>query len=156
MQPAAARCVAPPLLERGVRSSLRYLTPEDDQLLGDVSTRLVYSPGDVIVRAGSPFRTLLVIRRGTVCVQPSEDGDDGAVCRLHAVDLLGIGALLGTPKATLDAVAESEVQADALDLRLLEDVIATRPGFAARLFRGLAHVLHVRLGRVTGIDVTAR
>jgi CRP-like cAMP-binding protein len=139
-----------------VRSSLRYLTPEDDQLLGDVSTRLAYSPGDVIVRAGSTFRTLLVVRRGSVSVHAGDDHEDDTVCRLEAVDLVGIGALLGTPTATMTVVAESEVQADALDLRLLEDVIASRPGFAARLFRGLAHVLHVRLGRRMGFDVTGR
>jgi hypothetical protein len=72
------------------------------------------------------------------------------------VDLLGVGALLGEPTATVSVVAESEVQADALDLRLLEDVIATRPGFAARLFRGMAHVLHTRLGRLIKVDLTPR
>jgi CRP-like cAMP-binding protein len=139
-----------------VRPSLRYLTPEDDQLLGDLGTRLVYSPGDVIVRAGSPFRLLFVLRRGTVRAHFEDDDHADGGCRLPAVDLLGVGALLGEPTATMSVVAESEVQADALDLRLLEDVIATRPGFAARLFRGMAHVLHVRLGRLMGINQASR
>jgi CRP-like cAMP-binding protein len=130
-----------------VRPCLRYLTPEDDQLLGDLAVRVAYSPGDVIVRAGSPFRTLLVLRRGTVRVRAEDEADDGAGCRLPAVDILGVCALLGEPNATMSIVAESEVQADALDLRLLDDIIATRPGFAARLFRGMAHVLHTRLAR---------
>ena len=43
-----------------MQRTLRYLTPEDDQLLGDVGTRLVYSEGDVLVREGAPMTALYV------------------------------------------------------------------------------------------------
>jgi len=139
------------LAPTGVPRSLRYLTPEDDQLLGDVGTRLVYSAGDVLVRAGTPLGTLLVLRRGIVRIQTGDDPEIGPICRLPAVDLIGEGVLLGALTASLTAVAESEIQADVLDGRVLEEIIATRPGFAARLFRAMAHALHVRLTHLTGV-----
>ena len=146
--------MASTLLLPGVTRSLRYLTPEDDQLLGDVGTRLIYSPGDVLVRAGTPLGTLLVVRRGTVRIHVGDDPESEPICRLPAVDLIGEGVLLGAPTAPLTAIAESELQADVLDGRVLEEIIATRPGFAARLFRAVAHALHVRLTRLTGVART--
>jgi CRP-like cAMP-binding protein len=132
-----------------VHATLRYLTFEDDQLLGDLATRLVYSPGDVLVRSGAPLRTLFVLRRGIVRIHAGDTGsDDDVLSRLSAVDLVGEAALLGESKASFTVVADSEVQADVLDVRLIQDVVAVRPGFAARFFRGISHLLHGRLARL--------
>lgn len=126
---------------------LRYLTPEDDQLLGDLGTRLVYSEGDVLVREGAPNTALYVLRRGTVRLERRGRLEDDALAWLGPTDVLGEGAVLGGEDAALTAVAESEVHVDLLDTRALGEMVATHPGFAARFFRGLAHALHERLGR---------
>lgn len=132
--------------------TLRYLTPEDDQLLGDLGTRLVYSAGDVLVREGSPMTTLYVLRRGTLRLERRGRQDDDAVAWLGPTDVVGEGAVLGADEATLTVVAESEVHVDVLDRRVLGEIVATRPGFAARFFRGVAHALHERLGSLARRD----
>jgi CRP-like cAMP-binding protein len=135
------------LLDRAdVSRTLRFLTPEDDQLLGDLATRLVYSPGDVLVREGKAVDALYVLRRGTVRLERRGRHDEAALAWLGPTDVLGEAAVLGGEEAPLTAVAESEVHVDVLDSRVLGEAVATRPAFAARLFRGVAHALHERLG----------
>ncbi len=130
-------------------SSLRYLSPEDDQLLGDLGTRLVYSPGDVIVREGVATGALYVLRRGRVRLERRDDAERDAFGWLTAVDFVGGGALFGAPIAPFSVVAESEVHADMVDACVLGEVVATRYGFAARLYRSVAATLYERLVRVT-------
>ena len=129
-----------------MRRSLRYLTPEDDQLLGDLGTRIVYSPGDVLTRSGAPITALYVLRRGTVHVDVPHGAADGVW--LAATDVLGEGVLVGADVAAVTIVAETEVHADVVDGRVLGEVLATRPGFASRLLRGVAHSLYERLLRL--------
>jgi CRP-like cAMP-binding protein len=126
----------------------RYLSPEDDQLLGDLGTRLVYSPGDVIVREGVAIGALYVLRRGRSRLERRDEPDGDALGWLTAIDYVGEGALLGAPVAPFTVVAESEVHADMVDARVLGEVVATRYGFAARLYRSVAFKLHERLARV--------
>jgi CRP-like cAMP-binding protein len=128
---------------------LRYLSPEDDQLLGDLGTRLVYSPGDVIVREGASTGALYVLRRGRIRLERRNELERDAIGWLTAVDYVGEGALLGAPVAPLTVVAESEVHADVLDGRVLGEVMATRYGFAARLYRSVASALHERVTHLT-------
>lgn len=133
--------------------TLRYLTPEDDRLLGDLATRLVYSAGDVLVREGTRATAVYVLRRGTVRLERrGRHREDAALAWLGPADVVGEGAVLGEEDAALTAVAESEVHADVLDGRALGEIVATRPGFAARFFRGIAHALHERLGSVARRD----
>lgn len=132
----------------GVPPSPRYLSPEDDQLLGDLGTRLVYSPGDVIVREGVATGALYVLRRGRIRLERRDDADRDAIGWLTAIDFVGEGALLGTPVTPFTVVAESEVHADMVDARVLGEVVATRYGFAARLYRSVAFTLYERLVRV--------
>ncbi|MCW5891219.1 MAG: cyclic nucleotide-binding domain-containing protein [bacterium] len=117
-------------------------------MLGDLGTRLVYSAGDVLVREGAPATSLYVLRRGTVRLERRGRQDEAALAWLGPADVVGEGAVLGAAEAALTAVAESEVHVDVLDTRVLGEVVATRPGFAARFFRGVAHALHERLGSV--------
>jgi CRP-like cAMP-binding protein len=136
------------LLSGAVQRTLRYLTPEDDQLLGEAGTRLVYSEGDVLVREGAPMTALYVLRRGIVRLERGGRQEDDALAWLGPNDVLGEGAVLGSDEAALTAVAESEVHVDVVDQRVLGEIVAAKPGFAARFFRGLAHALHERLGNV--------
>ena len=128
-----------------MRRSLRYLTPEDDQLLGDLGTRIIYSPGDVLIRGGAPITALYVLRRGTVRVDVPHGTAEGVW--LAATDVVGEDVLVGADAAALTIIAETEVHADVVDGRVLGEVLATRPGFTSRLLRGVAHSLYERLAR---------
>jgi CRP-like cAMP-binding protein len=144
-------CVA----QLGVHSPLRYLSPEDDQLLGDVAMRLVYSAGDVILREGTPSGALYVLRRGCTRLESREQPEPIAIGWLSAIDILGEGALLGSSVAPLTIVAESEVHADVVDARVLGELVATRYGFAARLYRSVAFALYERLVRLSRAQTSA-
>lgn len=142
--------LAPALLRLpAVTRTLRYLTPEDDRLLGELGTRLVYSEGDVLVREGMPIDTLYVLRRGTVRLERRGRQEEAALAWLGPTDVFGEDAVLGGEEAALTAVAESEVHVDVLDTRVLGEIVAARPAFAARFFRGVAHALHARLGTLS-------
>jgi CRP-like cAMP-binding protein len=131
-----------------VLRTLRYLTAEDDQLLGELATRVVYSAGDVLLPDGQDVDVLFVVRRGTVRLDTRADDRPHTLAWLSAPEVLGEGAFLGASATPFAVVADTEVHADMIGGRVLNETLSTRAAFAARLHRSIAFALQQRFLRL--------
>jgi CRP-like cAMP-binding protein len=123
-----------------MRTTLHYLTPDDERALLARATRLTYSPGDTILRQGAPVGALFLVRKGTVHVELRDDATV-VIARLEPGDVFGEIALLDERHAAASYIAVDEVEAETIDGDTIEALASARPDFAARFFRSLAYVL---------------
>jgi CRP-like cAMP-binding protein len=134
-----------------VRSVLRYLTADDEEVLLAAATRLAYSPGDVIVRGGKSVPAMFVLRSGRAHVALEGPHDGGPLVRLAPGDVFGESLLLPDEGSCLAVFADDEVSADLIEGRAIEMLVASRPGFGLRFFRSLAGLLLRRVQQLAGV-----
>jgi CRP-like cAMP-binding protein len=127
---------------------LQFLTRDDETLLRKRGTKLRYSPGDAIIRAGTPVTGLCVVWEGRVRMELNDRTGEAALVRIDPAHIFGEDALLGDQRARISVVAEDEVQADVVDGRVIRELVAAYPEFGTRLFRALASALFERLSRM--------
>ena len=126
----------------------QFLTTDDQRLLRDTGAALRYSPGDVLIRAGSPMNGVVVLWGGRVRLELNDRNGDEALASIGPVHIFGESALLGEEFAPISVVAETDVEAQIIDVRAMREMIASNSGFATRLYRWLARGLSERLSRV--------
>jgi CRP-like cAMP-binding protein len=124
------------------------MTADDQGLLRGVGAAVRYSPGDVLIRAGSPVNGVVVLWDGQVRLELNDRNGNEALASVGPLHIFGEHALLGEDVAPISVVAESEVEAQIIDVRAMQEMIASHPDFATRLYRWLASGLSERLSRV--------
>jgi CRP-like cAMP-binding protein len=124
------------------------LTADDHRILRSAGAALRYSPGDILIRAGSPVNGVVVLWGGRVRLELNDRSGEEALALIGPVHIFGEHALLGEDVAPMSVVAEDEVEAQVIDVRTLRQMIAVNPDFATRLYRWLASGLSERLSRV--------
>lgn len=128
--------------------TLQLLTTEDQRLLRHAGAALRYSPGDVLIRAGTPVNGVVVLWEGQVRLELNDRSGTAALASVGPVHIFGENALLGDEMAPISVVAESAVEAQVIDVRAMREMIAEHPEFAVRLYLWLATGLLERLARV--------
>jgi CRP-like cAMP-binding protein len=126
------------------------LTDRDWQLLATgAGPAKIFSPGQVVLAAGSPNDSLFRIKRGTVrVIKEVQD-------QLIQVATMGEGAMFGEVSmllrsqkegtATASIIAEDECEVIILDIDVVMSLLASKPALAEKLHRILAIKLARRL-----------
>lgn len=126
-----------------IESALECLQGSDWKLLGSKgSTRVRFCPGDALISRGAAVNTLYVIRSGVARVEVVKGT---AVARLVGGDICGEMGFLEQCAASAWIIAESEVEADALNAAQLQELFTSFPNLGARFYKSLALILSRRL-----------
>jgi extracellular factor (EF) 3-hydroxypalmitic acid methyl ester biosynthesis protein len=123
-------------------SALECLNGGDWALLKSKTSRVHFHAGDAIIARGAPVTTLYVLRAGVARVEVTKGT---AVARLVGGDICGEMGFIEQCAASAWVIAESEVEADALDAEQLQKLFESFPKLAARFYRSLALILSRRL-----------
>ena len=127
-----------PVLE----SALECLNGGDWALLKSKTSRVRFHAGDAIISRGSPVTTIYMLRSGVARVEVTRGT---AVARLVGGDICGEMGFIEQSTASAWVIAESDIEADALDAEQLQKLFESFPKLAARFYRSLALILSRRL-----------
>lgn len=128
---------------------LKFLNPEDWQLVCANPRHLHFSPGDEIIREGSRDQIIYLLRKGTVRVELSRSGRRIEVARLSPGEIFGEMAFLEENGASASVTAEDRVEVDAIPGVHLYSLFSSFPGLATRFYQSLAFALSQRLRQRT-------
>ncbi|HEY6308943.1 MAG TPA: cyclic nucleotide-binding domain-containing protein [Candidatus Angelobacter sp.] len=121
---------------------LKYLTENDWALLRSIARRRAFKPREIIISINSQPNAILILTSGTAAVEVMR-GE--AIAKLKAGDICGEMAFLESSAASASVIAETETEADFLDLGEIERIFALYPHLQARFYRSLALLLSQRL-----------
>jgi len=128
------------------KRGLVYLTPNDWALIADKAARLKFKPGDLLVHQGKRTHGVYLLLKGTATVQIPSMGT-------HAInpgEACGEISFLDELPATVNVVAEEEVEAYYLDRQTLQSVFELFPHLGSRFYQSLAAILSRRLRELIG------
>jgi CRP/FNR family transcriptional regulator, cyclic AMP receptor protein len=125
---------------------LKYLTDNDWALLRSIAHRREFKPREALIAIHSKASSLFVVTEGTVVVEVVRGKP---VAKLTAGDICGEMAFLEHSGASASVIAETETQADVLDVVEVEKIFALYPHLQARFYRSLALLLSQRLRATT-------
>ncbi len=128
---------------------LKFLNPEDWQLIRANLTHLSFGPGDEIVREGSRDQIIYVLSKGTVRVEVLSSGSRFEVARLGPGEIFGEIAFLEETGASASVTAEDRVEVDSFSGVHLYSLFSSFPGLATRFYQSLAFALSQRLRQRT-------
>lgn len=126
---------------------LKYLTDNDWALLRSIAHRHKFKPREVLIAIHAPAKALFVVTEGTVTIEVVRGQ---AIAKLSAGDICGEMAFVEHSAASASVIAETETQADVLDVAEVEKLFALYPHLQARFYRSLALLLSQRLRATTG------
>lgn len=121
---------------------LKYLTDNDWALLRSISRRRTFKTREIIISINSQPNAMFLLTGGTAVVEVLR-GEP--IARLKAGDICGEMAFLEHASASASVVAETETEADVIDLAEVERIFALYPHLQARFYRSLALLLSQRL-----------
>jgi CRP-like cAMP-binding protein len=124
------------------KNGLGYLTRNDWALVADKAVRVTFRKGQTIVSRGKHSNGVFLLLKGMASVQipsrkPSPAIGPGEIC--------GEMSFLEDAPASVNVVAEEEVEAYQLDRPTLESLFELFPHLASRFYRSLATKLSHRL-----------
>lgn len=120
---------------------LKYLTENDNALLRSVARRQTFKPREIIIAVNSKPKALYILMSGTAAVEVVRGKP---IAKLTRGDICGEMAFLEHNIASA-TVAETETEADVLDLPDVDRIFALYPHLQARFYRSLALLLSQRL-----------
>jgi extracellular factor (EF) 3-hydroxypalmitic acid methyl ester biosynthesis protein len=121
---------------------LKYLTDNDWALLRSVSRRRTFKAREIIIAINSQPTALFILASGTAIVEVLR-GEP--IAKLKAGDICGEMAFLEHAAASASVVAETETEADVIDVSEVERIFALYPHLQARFYRSVALLLSQRL-----------
>jgi CRP/FNR family transcriptional regulator, cyclic AMP receptor protein len=121
---------------------LKYLTDNDWALLRSISRRRTFKAREIIIAINSQPNALFLLAGGTAVVEVLR-GEP--IAKLKAGDICGEMAFLEHGAASASVVAETETEADVIELAEVERIFALYPHMQARFYRSLAVLLSQRL-----------
>lgn len=127
------------------QNTLRYLTPNDWTLVGARAKQVTFSLGREIIAQGAPLNNIYIIRRGSAAVELNGSRSKVVLAVLGEGDICGEMGFVQQGIASASVVAQMDVDADEVSVRDLQQLTATYPGLAARLYHSLAGILADRL-----------
>jgi CRP-like cAMP-binding protein len=128
---------------------LKFLSPDDWHLICASGDHLHFKPGDQIIRDGAIEQIIYVLRRGTVKVELLLDRRRIQIAQLGAGEVFGEMAFIEAAEASARAIAEDDVEVDAISGEKLYLLFDSFPGLATRFYRSLALTLSKRLRHVS-------
>lgn len=126
---------------------LKYLTDNDWALLRSIAHRRKFKPGEVLIAIHAPAKALFVVAEGSVSIEVVRGQP---LAKLSAGDICGEMAFVEHSAASASVIAETDTQADVLDVAEVEKLFALYPHLQARFYRSLALLLSQRLRATTG------
>jgi CRP-like cAMP-binding protein len=129
---------------------LIYLTPNDWTLMADKASRVHFQKGQTIVHKGKKTNGVFLLLSGKARVQirttpPHLEIGPGEIC--------GEMSFLEDAPASVNVIAQTEVDAYQLDRATLEGLFEIFPHLASRFYRSLAANLSHRLRELIGPNV---
>lgn len=121
---------------------LKYLTANDSALLRSVARRQTFKPREIVIAINSRPKSLFVLVSGTAAVEVVR-GEP--IAKINSGDICGEMAFLEDAAASASVVAETQLEADVIDLTELDRIFALYPHLQARFYRSLALLLSQRL-----------
>jgi CRP-like cAMP-binding protein len=133
------------------KHGLLYLTSNDWTLVADKAARVRFTKGQTIVNKGKKTNGVFLLLSGTARVQirttpPYPEIGPGEIC--------GEMSFLEDAPASVNVVAQGDVEAYQLDRATLEGLFEIFPHLASRFYRSLAANLSHRLREVIGPNAT--
>lgn len=124
------------------RKRLEYLTPNDWALIADKSQQIRFPQGDVIIHAGRQPRHVFVILNGRTRI---ESNLGVKLAQVAEGDICGEMSFLEGTIASASAIAETAVEALAIEWAKLQQLFDLYPHLGSRFYRSLALNLSRRL-----------
>jgi CRP-like cAMP-binding protein len=121
---------------------LKYLTDNDWALLRSISRRRTFKAREIIIAINSQPNALFILASGTAIVEVLR-GEP--IAKLKAGDICGEMAFLEHAAASASVVAETEAEADVIDVTEVERIFGLYPHLQARFYRSVALLLSQRL-----------
>jgi len=125
-------------------ASLEFLTENDWGLLASRARQLRFGQDEEIIRQDSPVHDLLIFRRGVArveIVRPIRK----VVARLGMGQTCGEMSFLEDRRASASVIAETEVEADAVEFAELRRIFQMFPHLGSRFYQSMAVTLSRRL-----------
>ena len=126
------------------RNRLEYLTPNDWALVADKSDQITFAKGDVIIHAGRQPRHVFVILTGKARI---ESRPGVKLAQVSEGDICGDMSFLEGTLASASVIAETKVEALAIEWPKLQQLFDLYPHLGSRFYRSLALNLSRRLRR---------
>jgi CRP-like cAMP-binding protein len=124
------------------KSRLQYLTPNDWALIADKSQRLAFRKNEVLIEAGRRPRQVFVIASGRVRI---ESVPGLTLAHVAEGDISGEMSFLEGGVASASAIADTELEALAIEWTALQQLFELYPHVGSRFYRSLALNLSRRL-----------
>lgn len=121
---------------------LKYLTENDWALLRSISRRRTFKARELIISINSQPNALFILVTGAAAVEVIRGHP---IAKLKAGEICGEMAFLEGSAASASVIAETETEADVLDLPEIEKIFALYPHLQGRFYRSLALLLSQRL-----------
>jgi CRP-like cAMP-binding protein len=129
------------------KDGLIYLTSNDWALVADKASRASFRKGQALINRGKPANGVYLLVKGTARVQiPARETSP----KIGPGEICGEMSFLNGAPASVDVIAEDEVEALYLDRATLESLFELFPHLASRFYRSLATNLSRRLRELIG------
>jgi CRP-like cAMP-binding protein len=126
-------------------SQYSELLSTDHALLDSLGTVAVYPAGTPLITQGARPDALLLLLEGRAAISLQREDGPVEVDQVGSGDILGEMSFLGDSPASASVVTRSECRVLRIPREAVHQRAATDPGFAARLYRGMARVIAERL-----------
>ncbi len=129
---------------KGDLASLEFLTENDWGLIASRARQLRFGQDEEIIRQDSPVHDLFIFRRGVArieMIRPTRK----VVARLGMGQVCGEMSFLEGRRASASVIAETEVEADAVEFAELRRIFQMFPHLGSRFYQSMAVTLSRRL-----------
>ena len=128
----------------------KQIDPADIEAISDQVTLVSFAEGETIIRRGDPGDTMYILRSGRVRIplRDKEEGEVHSIAYLGPREMIGEMALLTGAPRSANVIAESAVEAVAIQRETLLPLLRAHP----QLARLLTEILGTRLETVGGIE----
>jgi CRP-like cAMP-binding protein len=121
------------------------LLQNDHALLDRIGTVIEHPAGATLITQGERPGALLLLLEGRVSITLRRDGGSVEIDQAEGGDLLGEMSFLGNDPASASVVALTASRVLCIPREAVERQAASDPGFATRLYRGVARLIAERL-----------
>jgi CRP-like cAMP-binding protein len=125
-----------------LETALRFLRPDEIELLLDPTAVRRYQPGETVIEKDERRQALYVVRAGSAIV---DDGGETAPVILGAGDVFGELSFLSNEGAAASVVALEDVEVAVVDRDRLYRLLEEHPELAGRFYQSLAVLVANRL-----------
>lgn len=135
-----------------MRSTLKFLTNDDERLLLERAVVQRFTRDERILEEGSHRAALFLIESGAARVERVHFGRGVSFARLGPGDLFGEISFLASAPASATVIADDDVvEVAIIDDSLLYSLLSSVPGLASRFYQSLAATLALRLRDTAGL-----